>query len=727
MKYKIFIISLFICSLVQAQSIFFKEKLADKEFNRYNYYGAIPMYLQINKQKPADIKIMGNLAESYRKINDSENAAVWYRKIIEAGTAKPEDYLYYAQALGRNGDYPLAGEWYQKYYDQNQPNAINGLAFEQAFKNISPFYRDSAYYSIHKTSFNSNKSDFSPMYYRGGIVFVTARKEQGTFIKTLYNWTRTSFLDLYVSDSLKTQPFSSAINTRFHEGPVTFSPAQDTIIFTRSNYYHLRFRTDNQGINKLEMYQAVWNAKKKCWGNVTPMPFNNNHYSVGHPTLSHDGKSLYFISDMPGGLGQTDIYVSHLEFNTKTRQNEWGKPENLGEDINTPGKEMFPYVDANGNLYFATNGRPGLGGLDIFVAKRNKDGGFDKPVNLGYPVNTRFDDFGLICDASGKHGYLSSDRNNAIGDDDIYQWNRSPRPLVLFVYDKATKQALPATHIGFSYGNLTDSLKSDRAGYNSLFIKSADPYKFKLSKKNYNDATFDYTAESLTNTDTIGLPLELTKVLPKIALEGKVFSAEDKQPMGNATAILINKADSSRTEVKCDQNGVFRFKLDADADYSVKVVINTPGSKCGSNAVERTTRGIANDYTFNESFPVFCVGDIIKIDNIYYDLGKYNIRPDAAKELDKLLDIMNKYPKMKIELRSHTDSRGSDESNMKLSDNRAKAAAAYLVSKGIAADRIIGKGYGETMLLNNCGNGVKCTEAQHQINRRTEFKILSIE
>lgn len=728
MKYIILlIISLLFCSYTQGQGIFFTEKMADKEFNRFNYTKAIKLYLHVVQKKTDDTRIIRNIAESYRKLNDSKNAEIWYQNLVNQKSAQAADILYYAQTLAKEGKYEKAANWYSRYSDLAIPKSIEGKMFSLAYNDLHKFYKDSSYFILKKASFNSLKSDFSPVFYKNGVVFVSDRKNAG-IIKLLYNWTQQAYLDLYFTDYLATKPFSSIINTRYHEGPATFNKAQDTIIFTRNNYFRFYLKTDRQGINHLELYQASWNKKKRKWEHVEPLSLNNNNYSVGHPALSPDGNTLYFTSDMPGGYGETDIYMSKKTYNLKTGKTDWSSPVNLGESINTAGKEMFPFIDNNGNLYYATNGIPGLGGLDIFLARKNKSGGFDKPINMGFPVNTRFDDFGFVCDSTTNQGFLSSDRNNSVGDDDIYQWIKIPRPLYVLTYDKNSLKPLSVAKIFVKSETTSDSLSTNQNGIKQIETDRNKAIFLSVSKLNYKDVYLTYNTDELIDVDTLKIPLEPIKSLPKITFKGQVFSADDKQPVIDATAVLYNKQNGLTIEIKSDSMGSFNFALNADTDYIISIKLNNISeNKCTTIQIEKSTYGITSDCTYKESFPVFCVGDVIKIENIYYDLGKYTIRRDAAKELDKLYDIMQKYPKLKIELRSHTDSRGSDKSNMILSDKRAKAAAAYLVSKGISPERIIGKGYGETMLINKCANGVQCTEAEHQINRRTEFKILSVE
>ena len=344
-----------------------KKKLADRYYNRFDYHTAIPMYEQLLNTYPHSYEIYGKLADSYRRINDSKNAERCYAVLVDTANVRHEYVLYYSQALSRNGKYEKAITWYKKY-DELEPSDPRGKEFTMAYRNLSSFYKDSTSYIIQKEPFCSDVSDFSPAYYGKGLVFVSARN-QFSMIRLFYNWTYTSFLDLYFAypDSVNAIPFSKELNSIYHEGPVTFSKNQDTIIFTRSNFYHWRFRKSNEGINKLKLFQATWNNNLHKWVNVTPMPFNNDQYSVGHPAFSSNGRDLYFASDMPGGNGGTDIYVSHQIIDSIGKKT-WGKPENLGSDINTKGNEMFPFIDNEGNLWFASNGLPGLGGARYFCS-----------------------------------------------------------------------------------------------------------------------------------------------------------------------------------------------------------------------------------------------------------------------------------------------------------------------------------------------------------------------
>lgn len=652
LKLKLIITGILIFSALSAQDFVMKEKLADKYFNQFDYYKAIPMYEQLIKGNPNTYRISEKLAESYRKINDNINAEHYYAILTDSTSPKKEYMLYYAQALAHNGKYKESAEWYSKY-GKEEPADKRSEGFNDAYKNISKLMSDSSRFQISKSPYCTSASDFGPAYYGNKIVFVSSRKKQSA-IKSSYNWTNSSYLDLYVvnPDSASAVSFSEDINSVYHEGPLTFSKNLDTIIFTRSNFSNHKLGKNSEGVNKLKMYQAVKKTGRNDWTDIKELPFNNDEYSVGHPSLSRDGNTLYFTSDMPGGIGGTDIYSAH-KVSDKNGNSTWSLPVNLGPEINSMGNEMFPFTDNEGELWFASNGLPGLGGLDIFVSEK-ESGVWSEPVNPGYPMNTRFDDFGYITDNAGKDGYISSDRNNQTGNDDIFRVR--------------------------------------------------------------------YTApEKVARHPVIEIKI------PELQVRGNVFSADKFAPIEGAAVYVENKSDNSENEIISDKNGTFSFNLKPESDYSVRVSVKVPDGNCVSNTVDLTTKGLMTDTVLNASFPVFCTGDVIKVENIYYDLGKSDIKPEAALELDKVFDLMNRFKGMKIELRSHTDSRGSGVSNMTLSDSRARTAAQYLFSKGIEKERIISKGYGETIPLNKCSDGVKCSEEDYRINRRTEFRIISLE
>lgn len=723
MKLKLLIISLLFCFAGFSQKVDFKRKMADTYYKNFDFHKAIPLYEQLLKGNPSDIELNQRLAAIYDHLNDSRSGEKYYSYLVVSKEAKPEYMLNYARILAKNGKYDQAVVWY-KNYSKAQTSDPRGSAFAGAYGNMASFYSDSAGVRLTKAPFSGESDDFSPAYYHGSIVFSSDR-QRFSIVRSTYNWTQSPYLDLYLAkpNDKEARLFSKQLNTPYHEGPVTFNSTQDTIIFTRSIYYDSKLHKGTEGINRLGLFQASWDGQQNKWINVTPLALNNLEYSVEHPALSPDSRNLYFASDCPGGHGGMDLYVSH-RITGENGQQSWSEAENLGPRINSPGNDLFPYLDGQGDLWFASDGIPGLGGLDIFFASKSMSG-FSGTVNPGYPMNTRFDDFGYITDSNGENGYLSSDRNNAAGNDDIYSIQRPFRKHLIQVVDARTRQPLPAVNIEvMADGSAPVRMESSATAAVLLPVNPLKNYQFTASKDKYKQGKIEYTREELRGMDTVRI---LMNPLSAVRVNGFVYTALGKAPLSNCTVNLQNETNGMGLKLRTDDQGYFNRQLLPSSDYKISITDLTLQGKCNTAELALSTKGIDKDTVINLSIPVYCEGDVIALDQIYYDLNKYNIRPDAALVLDKLLKIMKDYPKMKIELRSHTDSRGSAESNMTLSNNRAKSAAEYLYSKGISKGRIVGKGYGETMLINKCADGVNCSEADHQLNRRTEFKILKME
>lgn len=737
MKLKLLFAGLLICSLVSAQDFILKKQLADRYYERFDYYKAIPMYEQLLKSYPNAYPVYEKLADSYYRINDSQNAERYFARLVDTSAVKSDYLLHYAQVLARNGKYSQARQWYARYAEA-RPDDARGASFAKAYDNVRSFYADSGSYVVQKLPFNSELSDFSPMYYKDGLVFASAR-HNFSIIRILYNWTYSSYLDLYFAkpDDATASLMDKGINTKYHEGPMTFSVTQDTIIFTRSNFYKMRFRTNHEGINKLKLYQARYDATRRKWMDVTPLPFNSNEYSVGHPALSPNGHDLYFSADMPGGFGGTDLYVSHRGVDS-TGKVTWGKPVNLGPEVNSPGNEMFPYIDNEGNLWFASNGLPGLGGLDVFVARKTSQG-FAKPENLGFPINTSYDDFAYITRTGGKDGYLSSDRYNSVGNDDIFAVKLNKLTLNGLVCDSVNRNVLleNANLLLLNSGNTVISKATTGPDGKFSFLLNFDQkYSIKVSGKGY------MPKQQAISTSDAGASMDVTLPLAKEAIPTVEFfcTIVDKSTGEKLEGVHVTMRDSLSHTVVMDTltsaDGGFRksvptVKLNDNLVYKIQI------SKKGylARSVLFLHKVDSYEVNLNDFLQVTLdkidlgidIGKLLNLKPIYFDLGKANIRSDAAKELDKVVKAMKENPTIRIELGSHTDSRGTATSNMALSERRAKSAAEYLYSKGISRDRVVSKGYGETQPLNRCVKGVKCSEEEYQLNRRTEFKILSVE
>jgi len=763
-KCKIWLLAFIIIIAQQTFAQSSRLKAANRSFENMSYIEAIRNYedfLRTAKTGTPEMKeSLTKLAFSYRKVQDSRNAERIYAELIESFSKdlESEIYLYFAQALANNGKYKESQKMYSRY-GQEQTTDMRGRRFTVAYMDNSHFYQDSATYKVdYLYSLNSRQSDFSPMYYKSGLVFVSAREEGGA-IKRVFMQNQTPFLDLFMfadttelrkdnikamkqasgavggstfstSDKLeamateekekplsKIEQFSKTLNSKYHEGPVTFFKDYKKIVFTRNNYNKGRSRTSSDGVNKLKLYIAAENGK--TWGSVKELPFNSDDYSCGHPSLSPDESKLYFVSDMPGGFGGTDIYVVDY------RDGNWGSPVNLGREINTEGNEMYPYVDENGNMYFSSDGHEGLGGLDVFYVEMKEGIPINDVKNLGTPINSEKDDFGLITNGTRSSGYFSSNRKRGYGDDNLYSFRHGCRQLNLLVYDAESKKPLEAVDVRMlKNGENKELFVTGTDGKVTVCLETGSDFEFKALKEGYesNGVSYGTFAYSLKNQTSITIYLEKSKAP---IIKGTIVSELNQRPIQGAVVTLKNGKDGSKEQIVTGEDGRYEFQPKKEGEYSVTAskdlyAINT-------ESLGKVKQSRKSPKTVEQNLGLVGQGDIFRLENIYYDYGQFFIRSDAAKELEaKLIPILKKYPNMKIEVRSHTDSRSSDAFNLKLSTNRARAVLDYLAARGIDTRRIVANGYGETELLNNCDDEVACKEDQHQANRRTEFKILDI-
>lgn len=733
------------------------------------------------------------LAYSYLQARDTKNAERAYRELLAGGGSSGDFatyHLYYAQALAGNGKFREAQVAYEKF-DALQSADKRSTASETApadrlghstlYQDVTALTRTAGQYTVDFLSINTRRPEFSPMRYKDGLVYVSAgSKRRGK----LSGRNGTPFLDLYylpeasavpgTNGSKKKTPrprllqslgrdeyttktandsktvgffggthlnlgyqevpaseserFSKTINSKYHEGPSTFSKDGSRVIFTRNNYTNGQYRESRDGVNKLKLYTAT--QTDGFWTEAEELPLNSEEFSTGHPSLAtgrngQPDQLLYFSSDRPGGFGGTDIYVSTWTNGT------WGKPVNLGKSVNSAGNELFPFVDEKGNLYVASDGHGGLGGLDLFyVQLTGASQSAGEMLNLGEPLNSPADDFGIVTDGERNGGYFSSNRKHGGPDDDLYRFARQGalhpcRELTISVFDADTKEPLDSTSIRVDNpaSGRPEQIKTDADGLIRICLSADSDTRFVVSREGYSDTKIGFSTSQLSDTQPSRLDVGLTRPgvtsgLGETTLRGRVLTQANRKPITGATVALVNECDGIVQKTTTDADGRYVFTMLLGCDYRLEATKENMGS-IGSR--------IAKDGSGTVDLLMFKKGDVITIDNIYYDLNRATIRPDAAVELDKVVRLMRKYPAMTIEMRSHTDSRATAQYNKTLSGNRAKSATAYLKSKGIAAKRMVAKGYGESALLNTCADGVDCPEADHQQNRRTEIKILKLE
>lgn len=693
-----------------------KHRLADEYYQAFNFKKSAEIYEDIIDKKPEDILALRRAGICRLRIDQFDRAEEHFRALALLKDSQPEDLLNLAHVLKVNKKYDEAVVAYELYLMKN-PDAYLEQYTEDDW--ATRIIRDSARFEIRTTDINSPESDFSPAFADEGVIFASSRK-QGKGKRNIYAWNDQSYLNMYTaeisSDSslVNSKVIKNKSNSRYHDGTVTFDPSSNMMYFTRNNYLKGKKKSDEDGRLNLGIFYASFEDGEL--GKLRQFPFNDAEYSVGHPVISADGKQMFFVSDMPGGQGGTDIWVS------AKNKDFWGTPVNLGPKINTPGNEMFPYIDKRGQFVFASDWHPGLGGLDLFYTFL--DSAEVGITNFGYPVNSSYDDFGLILFDDLRHGFFSSNRPGGQGDDDIYAFLIHPPSKI-----QISGQVVDAV-TGIPIQNATILLKDEfndevlevvantnNDGRYSFEVDYNTSYNIMGVKNGY------YQEErSVNSNDKSGyldrVNLEMTAY--DYGAEGRIIYASTGELVKNALVVL-KSADGTVLKETNAIDGTYFFPLEKEKEYILEA--SAPGLNKQS-IVLSTIGKKATIITSDLSLFELKKGTIVRLDNIYYDYNKATIRPDAMRELDRLYGIMQENPTLEIELSSHTDSRGTDSYNLRLSERRAEAAVKYLIEKGIPASRIVAKGYGETKLLNNCDNETECSEKEHQKNRRTEFKIL---
>jgi peptidoglycan-associated lipoprotein len=632
----------FIFSLnVSAQKDFLKE--ADHAlYTEGKYFDAIEMYKKAyTKEKGRDVKaeIIFKMAESYRLSDQSEQAEVWYDKAILARYNNPLSYLHLGEMKMVNGKYDEAIVQFKKYIAE-VPEDSRGQQGVKSAQDAQKWKDQPTKYVVEPMSLlNSEGYDFSPTFSDKNneeIIFTSLREgATGSGVSAV---TGQSFADLYVTSVDRKGKWSEpklveGINTESEEGSAVMNQRRNTIYFTRC-------MVDKKGYFGCKIYQAK--KMGNSFGQEEAIPLGTDSTTIGHPALSGDDKTLIFAADLEGGYGGKDLWYSTLV----SRSKGWSEPINLGSDINTEGDEMFPYIKDDGTLYFASNGLPGMGGLDIFSAESLGKNKWGNPQNMKSPINSNANDFGIIFHGNQNRGYFTSSRQGGKGEDDIWSFSEPP-----------------------------------------LFFK----------------------------------------------LEGLVKNLETGEPLVAATVTLIG-TDGTTAEAETDAAGTFSFADNAGDPYikpntSYSISVTKPEFlKAKGN---ETTVGVEESKRFAHLYELQPITkEAIKLPEILYEFNKTTLTPQAKDSLNYLYTTLVDNPNIVIELKANTDSRGSGPYNLKLSQGRAESAVNYLISKGIAAERMVPKGYGEdALLITDAEINAMATEeereAAHQLNRRTEFSILS--
>jgi outer membrane protein OmpA-like peptidoglycan-associated protein len=616
-------------------------KKAEKAYEQYAYIDAQEIYLKVIADGYRSAQILKRLGNTYYFNADYSNAAKWYQELIKdfPEDTEPEYYFRAAQSLKSTGDYSRSDELMNTFASLGGDTRVI-QNYKENPDYLSDIQSKADRYEVVPVAINTANSDFGPSFYGSDkIVFASAMDTVVDGKLRLHDWNNQPFLNLYMADRdgegklSNTTKLSGDINTRYHESSAVFTKDGNTVYFTRNNFVEGKKRRDSERNIRLKVFKAT-KLGDNFWTNVVELPFNSDSYSVAHPALSPDEKRLYFSSDMPGTMGMSDLwYVDILG------DNSYGTPVNLGVNINTEARESFPFISKQNVLYFSTDGRAGLGGLDIFYTALDQEGMPTEIYAIGSPVNSNKDDFGFIIDEDSNMGYLSSNRDGAAGSvgDDIYKVVR----------------------------------------------------------------------------------------ICEITVSGPVTDIDTGALLPGAIVIAFDKDNNEVASMTVGRDAIYSFSLECDKQYTIRgakqgyepteKIINTPS--------ESSSIDLPLELKSSDECPPNDLGCRLALQPIYFDFDRYNIRPDAAIELAKILAAMREYPELIIHIESHTDSRGSKEYNELLSERRAQSTLEWLVSNGISRDRLSAKGYGEYRLINECADGVRCTEEAHQLNRRSMFII----
>ncbi len=627
-------------------------KKSNKEYDQWAYIESTNIYEKVLKRGYASQDLLEKLGNAYYFNARYSEAQKHYERLFTDFSNEELSTVYYyryAQTLQHTGNEVEA----KRYYDEFVKRAGNQTQIAQFRKNEAELKaqikaNSGRYDQVENLPINTPYADYGSFVHNNQLYFTSAR-DTGSLAKKVHTWTGESFTNVYnysladANQKQKVTRIKGDVKSKLNEATAVITNDGQTMYFTRNNIVNNTRKYDADKNTNLKIYRAT--LKDGKWTNVEELPFNSNEFSTAHPVLSKDEKLMYFASDRPGGYGNSDLWRIAIHDN-----GTFGGPENLGPEINTEARETFPFINENNELYFSTDGRVGLGGLDVYGVKTKADGSYGEVQNVGEPINSKADDFAYYIDFKSKQGFFSSNREGGRGNDDIYRF-----------------------------------------------------------------------------VETRVLPLECVQDVLVTVIDGKT-----KNVISDASLTLYDLLYVDQNSRSNYTEGSYQFHTDFECGTSYRVKATKEGYETAETDFYIPTKSGKTEVTLTlhpEKVPVKKGDDLFKVLNlnpIYFDLDKSNIRPDAAAELAKVLAVLEEYPTMKIDIRSHTDSRASHKYNDQLSDRRAKSTRGWLIAQGIDASRLTSKGYGERELLNKCADGVKCSEEEHQANRRSEFIIVEM-
>ncbi|TCI85339.1 OmpA family protein [Tenacibaculum sp. M341] len=692
---KITIVLFTLISILTIQAQNHNLKRANKYFERTFYAEAIPLYEKALKDGEG-IDAVKNLADSYYYTNNMGKAAVNYKYLLKNYSKYVDEsyYIKYANTLKALGKYKNAHNLLRNYYKKKNKEKLPSLIEEIEY--LEDIQALGNRFTIENLGINTPESEFGAIRQGDTFIFSAPRKEQ--YGKS-FGWNGQHYLDIYqthinniyLNDSVVTS-FSKNINSKLHESNIVFTKDGKTAYFNRNNSEKGKRKTDNKKVTHIQLYKAELVDGK--WQNIQPLPFNSNEYSTEHPALSVDEKTLYFASDMPNGFGSFDLYAVEIY-----NDGNFGEPKNLGPTINTENREQFPFVSNDNKFYFSSDGHPSFGSLDVFVSTISKNS-FSKPDNVGFPVNSGYDDFSFNINPTTKEGFFASNRTGGKGSDDIYKIFEE-RPLKIqkcqqfisgTITDIDSGVLLPNTLVVLTDANgkvLNKHTTNDNGDF-KFTVACKVTYVVKASKEGYTkeQKTVIVKKERNKNNDA------------SMELKSLAIIAEEEQK-----ALELKKL-KEREALALQQKKEQEQKLKEQEALKVTIAKKKEKIIADEEDIEKEKGKV-----------------IVKTDEINFDYKLWYLRRDSKKAIDKVITLMKKYPDMVVEVGTHSDIRGNNRYNLELSQKRATSVRMYFLENGIEPDRITAIGYGETQPLIKCKTEDACTEEQHEINRRCEFVV----
>ena len=668
--------------------------IARKQYNKYDYDIVQQKYLDIINSGKETKESLEYLANSFFNNSEYDRAVIWFNRLISKYPKEISAENYYRASLSfkSQGSYEISDDLLRKYISLTDNLVIKNY-YENNPDYLQKISQNAENYSILKAQINSDGSDFGPSFYGDDkIIFSSTASSTGD---DLYEWSGERFLDLFIADMdsegnlINPEPLSGDINTEYHESSAILTKDKKIMYFTRNNYYSGKLGFDKNKQVNLKIYRAESDDGGEVWNNIEELPFNSDEYSVAHPAISVNEKRLYFSSDMPGSFGYSDIwYVDIFEDGT------YSEPINLGPQVNTEFRESFPFISEEGLLYFSSDGRIGLGGFDVYLSNLDSRGMPKTSKNLGPPINSRLDDFGFIFSSNRGFGYFSSNRNGIEGSssDEVYR---------VEVGDE-----------NITYNRFGEP-KEDR----NFNIDESRTENFSINQSRANN----FSTNDCLEVDC--------SYFCDVSIQGIIRDKNTREMLKGVLVSLIDLNGNILFEQLTKEDGSYSFISEIDCSKKYFITASKPIGYSDHESeirIPSTSKEIKKDIYLewrDDCLPndLVCLLDI---NPILFDLDKHYITYRASKELKKILTVMLKHPKINISVESHTDSRGSNSYNEALSDRRAKETKTWLVKRGINADRILIRGFGEYNLENYCKDNIDCIEEEHQINRRSVFKIL---